>query len=239
MNSNMTAVQEAELDSAIENNPRRPRSIAQQLVRLAQQEYEFFPGADGQPYALCRVGTTIAQGLRGEDSFRKQLAMRYHVSTQGVASSQALADAVRLLEAHADEAEPRPVFQRLAPNGTDSVIVDLARPDSTIVEIKADGWTIRPSRKGDPLFKRSRGMAPLPQPTPGGSLDDLWPLVNAADADRPLLKAWLVSVFLPYRTTIPTAPRRTGHRQNHRRAATDAPVRSRTRRTRCPAASRA
>src|ERR1019366_5571092 len=45
-------------------------------------------------------------------------------------------------------------------------------------------------------FIQLKGMEPLPEPVPGGSLEDLRPLVNGWDPDNWLLmKAWMLTLF--------------------------------------------
>ena len=47
-------------------------------------------------------------------------------------------------------------------------------------------------------FRRPRGLLALPEPAPGGSVDELRPFVNARDDDRwRLLLAWLVAALRP------------------------------------------
>ena len=46
-------------------------------------------------------------------------------------------------------------------------------------------------------FRRPRGLAPMPCPQRGGSLDDLKPFVNCRAEDFPLVVGWIIGTFSP------------------------------------------
>ncbi len=190
----MTPRQEQELRAALPDKIRQ--SVASQLVALALADSDFIRGLDGQPYAVAKEGPSLAQALRGEGSYRKHLAARFYAATGQVANANALSDALLVLDARADEREPQPVYQRVAPTGN-GVVLDLGRPDHLVVEITAQGWSCRTLTGSDPLFKRTRQMQPMPEPLPGGGLQKLWSLVNVRPADRAVLAGFMAAAFLP------------------------------------------
>lgn len=50
------------------------------------------------------------------------------------------------------------------------------------VRVGIDGWSVV---TGAPvLFRRTALSGALPMPEPGGTLDDLWALINVTEADR-------------------------------------------------------
>ena len=69
------------------------------------------------------------------------------------------------------------------------IYLDLADDAWRAVEIDADGWRVistPPVR-----FRRSAGMQPLPQPTQGGKISSLHPLLNLeSEKDFVLVVAW-------------------------------------------------
>ncbi|MGE9746227.1 hypothetical protein [Bdellovibrio bacteriovorus] len=66
---------------------------------------------------------------------------------------------------------------------------------SNIYSITADGWNITSIER--PIFKRSSGMKPLPEPVPGGDIHKVFEYLNIKDkSDRLLFLTYLVSSFV-------------------------------------------
>jgi len=63
------------------------------------------------------------------------------------------------------------------------------------VEVDARGWRV--VEQSPVMFRRSKGMLPLPTPTAGGRLTDLRKYSNVSEQDWPLLAAWLVAASAP------------------------------------------
>ena len=61
------------------------------------------------------------------------------------------------------------------------------------IRITSAGWSIETQLPI--LFKRTALNGALPDPQQGGSLDELWSLINVTEQDRPLVAAWLVAAF--------------------------------------------
>ncbi len=111
----MTPEQEKELLTALPERAVGPKlSASAQLVELALAKYRFVRGLDGRSYAVPKDGPGLAQPLRGEGSVRKHLAAALHTATGIVANANAnaLTDALVVLDARADDTEPRAVHQR-------------------------------------------------------------------------------------------------------------------------------
>jgi hypothetical protein len=106
---------------------------------------------------------------------------------------QALQDALDLLAAQARfDGEEHEVHVRVA-HVDGHIFIDLANDSWQAIEIGAESWRVvdRPVVK----FRRPRGLAPLPMPKPGGSLDDLKPFVNCQEEDWPLIVAWVIGAY--------------------------------------------
>ncbi len=191
----MTPQQEQNLRAALPDKPKQ--SVASQLVGMALADSHFFRGLDGQTYAVAKEGPSLAQALRGEGSYRRRLAASFYAATGQVANANALSDALMVLDARADEGAPQPVYQRVAPSKNGGVVLDLGRPDHLVVEISAEGWRCRTLTGSDPLFKRTRQMDPMPEPLPGGDLQELWALINVRPGDRAVLAGFMAAAFLP------------------------------------------
>ncbi len=171
-------------------------TASEQLVHLAEDRYSFGVSEEGDPFAIARGGPYIARMLRGGgQSLRAELAAGFVNKTGKVPSASALADAMTVLEGQAQDQDPTPLHLRVAPAGR-GLLLDLGRPDGTVVEVTDEGWESYRPYSG-PLFRRTKLTAPLPEPAEEGDLEHLWRLVNVTPRDRPLLLGWLVAALLP------------------------------------------
>lgn len=170
------------------------QSQADLLVALAA-EAELFHDPAGDCYATIPVGGHRETHRLRTRGFRQWLARRFHEAYERTPGSQAMQDALAVLEGQAlFDGPERPVFVRLAEHeGT--IYLDLADAEWRAVEIDGDGWRV----VADPpvRFRRAAGMLPLPVPEPGGSLNDLRALLNVGDEDWYLVVAWLVQALRP------------------------------------------
>ena len=111
-------------------------------------------------------------------AMRKWLIKLYFDFTRAAPNSEAVQAALNVLEAQAQfEGVELLVFLRVGDH-EDRYYLDLCDRDWRVVEIGPDGWRVitdLPIR-----FRRSAGMLPLPQPEPGGSIEELRPFLNVA-----------------------------------------------------------
>ena len=129
--------------------------------------------------------------------FRRWLAREFYLSFGKAPGSQALHDALNVIEGQAAFAgQEWPVFVRVA--GHDGrVYLDLANGNWEAVEIDADGWRVIKSSDCPVRFRRSKSMMPLPTPRPGGDINELRRYVNVAPDGWPLLVGWLAASLNP------------------------------------------
>jgi hypothetical protein len=173
------------------------RSHATELIDLASDaELWHTPGADGEAWATIEVDGHREHWPVRVKPFRRWLAARFHAEHRTSPGSQALQDALTVLEGKAlFEGQEYSVYTRLA--GHDGKIyLDLGNEAWQAVEVDATGWRVidAPPVK----FRRSRGMLPLPVPVAGGRLDDLRGFVNITDdADWQFLVGWLLGALRP------------------------------------------
>jgi hypothetical protein len=171
------------------------KSAATVLVDLAVELYEFGCSSEGEPYAVPRSGPKVIAMLRGgRSSLRAQLARRYFARTRKAAPQQALADALLVVEGMALERDPVELHLRVA-RAAGAIWLDLADETGEVVRIGASGWQI--VSEAPVLFRRTALNAPLPRPTAGGCIDELWRWLNVSPDDRPLLIAFLVAALHP------------------------------------------
>lgn len=101
------------------------------------------------------------------------------------------------LEAMADAGERRKAWLRVAEHDG-ALYLDLGDDSWRAMQITRDGWQL--IARPPVYFVRPGGMLPLPVPERGGSLSELFGLVNIADGpDRALALAWLVNTLRPFR----------------------------------------
>ena len=81
-----------------------------------------------------------------------------------------------------------------------SVVIDLGDDTGRVVHCTPGGWLVRDPRElpcGPPVFRRSVGYFPLPEPVHGGSLDELWHILRISSGKaRSLAGGWLVAAYL-------------------------------------------
>jgi hypothetical protein len=170
-------------------------SAATKLVGLAVERCELFADLRGKPYATVPVDDHVETVRLRSSAFREYLARVYYLEHGTAPSENALRAAITTLCGKAlFEAEPRDVGLRLAEH-EGRIYLDLADEHGRVVEIDADGWRLTMSPPV-PLW-RSPGMLELPVPERGGTLDDLWRVVNLAGDDRLLVVAWLLGALSP------------------------------------------
>lgn len=175
------------------NNKADSKSAATKLVEIAEELFRFGVSTDGETFAVPHSGPKVVATLRGSrNGLRGQIARTYFRRTGKAAPQQALADALLAIDGMAQEVDPEDLHLRVA-EAEGAHWLDLGGATGRAVKITAEGWHVV-----DPppvLFKRSALTGALPEPERGGSLQDLWRLLNVAKEDHPLVAAWLVSVL--------------------------------------------
>lgn len=185
------------VEAEVDGGPGRPgerRSQAQVLMDLATARYTFAVATTGEPFAVPVGGPRIARMLRGDASLRAELAHAYYAEHDRVASTTALADALRTLEGRAHQQPRQELALRIAEHDG-CVVLDLGRPDGAVVVIDAGGWRITDS--SPVLFRRTALTSELALPERGGRLDELRGLLNVTSASWPVLLGFLVAALVP------------------------------------------
>jgi hypothetical protein len=182
--------------STAATSPRdRGPSQATQLVDLAAA-LDLWHDADGAGYADIRIdGHRETHALRSRP-FRDYLARRYYLAHRRAVSAEALREALDVLGGRARWECPEHLVAVRVAGDDERIYVDLGDPQWRVVEIDGAGWRIIAE---PPLrFRRPRGLLPLPEPTRGGSLEDLRPFLNLkTEDDWRLVGAWLVAALRP------------------------------------------
>jgi hypothetical protein len=111
-------------------------------------------------------------------------------------SRSKLAERIDMLKARALFDGPQhEVFLRTGAHHDGALYVDLCDAKWRAIRIGRFGWEV--VNTPPIFFHRSKGMLSLPVPEPGGSIDELLPFLNIAEADFVLIVAWLLAALRP------------------------------------------
>lgn len=170
-------------------------SFATRLVELATAGSELWHTPEEEAYiTFCRDGHKEHYPLKVK-AVRLWLSSLFHQAEGRTPGSQAVQDALNVLEGKAlFEGPEHPVYVRVAPY-ENKVYVDLGRPEWKCIEITSFGWKI--VSEAPVKFRRPKTLGELPLPEKGGDWDELRKLVNADDRTWRLIVGWLVQGFWP------------------------------------------
>jgi 5S rRNA maturation endonuclease (ribonuclease M5) len=189
-----TALADPEVKSLAQDDKKSKPPQAELLIKLAA-DAELFHDFNQKGFATIEVdGHRETWPIRAK-GFRSWLLRRYFQATGKAPGAQAMQDALGVLEAKAHFDGPEhEVYVRVA-HVDGKIYIDLVNKSWEAVEITPQGWRVvdNPPVK----FRRPRGLAPMPEPKPGGNLLDLKPLINCRDEDWPLVGAWIIGSFSP------------------------------------------
>jgi hypothetical protein len=168
---------------------------AQLLVRLAEAEgVNLFHSVDGEAYASVPASGHMETWALRSKGFRRFLAYRFFQKFRKPPGTQAMQDAIGILEAKAQYESPQENVCTRVAAFKGRIYHDLANDAWEAVEISAEGWKIVPN---PPVrFRRAKGMLSLPHPAATGSLALLRGLINIGnDKNWVLVLVWLVAAL--------------------------------------------
>lgn len=174
---------------------RESKSVASQLVEIAQAMYSIHLATDGTVFAVPLDGPKLTFPLRGgKVSLRATLAREYFRRHHKAATQQALTDALMVLDGIGQEYDPEQVHLRVG-RARGAVWLDLGDHTGRAVRIDGTGWSVEDDV---PLyFRRTSLTGPLPVPARGGDIGALWSRLNVDQTDRPLILAAAVAALIP------------------------------------------
>lgn len=163
-----------------------------QLIMELTNDMEFFHSPDDEAYVRLFINGHYENWMVRSSNFRSLLAKLFYDRHKKPPGSAALKDAMSVLEGKAvHEGDERPIFIRVA-EADGAIYLDLCNESWQVVRITAQGWNV--IDHSPVIFKRSKTMAALPIPQPGGNIEQLRPFVNVKDIqDFMLVVAWLLS----------------------------------------------
>ncbi len=173
-----------------------PQSQADLLVRLAETAgLELWQTPSGDLHASIKEDGRMEHHPIQSRHLKRWLRRRFFEAHEKAVRSEAVRDALGVLEGRAMAGPEHEIYTRVAGRGG-RVYVDLADQERRVVEIAATGWRI--VNDSPVRFRRPPGALALPAPVHGGSIADLRPLINIPDDDAwVLLVGFLVGALHP------------------------------------------
>ena len=167
-----------------------------ELLLQASADAELWHTPEFDCYATILVDGHREHWPIRSKGFRRWL-LRCYYQAQGMApGAQAVQDVLGVLEARAQfEGQEHKVHVRVA-HTEEAIYLDLCNGQWQAVKITPEGWQV----VTDPpvKFRRSKGMAPLPIPQRGGSLNELRRFLNVRTEECwRLFVAILIAAFSP------------------------------------------
>ncbi|GCE04711.1 bifunctional DNA primase/polymerase [Dictyobacter aurantiacus] len=167
------------------------------MLRLATESgAEFFVDNEGTAYARVPVENHKEIYPVNKMICRDWLADMYYRSTGRAANSQAVQDTVNTLSslARASKKQENVYIRHAYHNG--NIYIDLGDSTWRVVEISSTGWRILET--SPVAFRRPKGIAALPDPVRGGTLNELKQFINiSSEQDWVLLQSWLIGSVHP------------------------------------------
>jgi hypothetical protein len=164
------------------------------LVQIALRNYRLGCDPQGDGFAVELAGPNLALALRGRGGLRQALADAFYNREGKPPSTSALTDAINVLEGRARRLDREPVSLRVA-EYADGFVLDLGTADGRCVVVTPGKWRVE--RRSPVLFRRSALTRALPDPAPGGTIENIRSVLRVGEADFPLLLAWLAATLLP------------------------------------------
>jgi len=168
------------------------------LLMAIAEPCQFWHTDDGIAYADIMVdGIRQTHPVRSR-VFRTWLCGRLWQEHDRGANSEAMQSCLNALEAKAFHGGvERSIFLRTGKDADGNVYLDLSNDKWEVVKVSRDGWQIIPSAECPIRFIRNAAQLPLPHPTRGRSIDQLWEFIKINDASKPLLLGWILSCLVP------------------------------------------
>ena len=158
-------------------------------------KYELFHDEIGEGYVTITGKNHKETWPIRSRKFAELLADKYFALTERGVSKNTISDTMDTLCGKARvHGKSHSIYRRIA-SANGNIYIDLCNDKWQVVEITANGWKII---ENSPVkFLRNASSQSLPTPQKGGTLDDLWNLINVREEDRPLVAGFLIRALCP------------------------------------------
>jgi hypothetical protein len=169
----------------------KEKSLADKAIELVLKDCVLVHDQQKEPYAIVTKDRLRQVHHIASKSFSDMVASKYYAAKKSALSEASLKTMVSTLTGKAIyEGQMVQTHMRIAKTD-DGYWLDLCNDMREAVLINKSGWRVI-SGDSTPLFCRSRSMKAIPTPVSGGSLDDLWNLVNIPQENQLIVVAWLL-----------------------------------------------
>jgi hypothetical protein len=167
---------------------------AEALVRLGRVGATFFSSNAG-PFADVVVNSHRETWSLSSNEFSDWLLHQFYIERKTAPPASTLKSALRTLGAHARfEGDHQEVHLRIAAVG-ERIYIDIGDPQWHAVEVEPSGWRV--VDRAPVRFQRMSGMAALPLPQRGASINQLRPYLNLSDNNFILYVSALADALRP------------------------------------------
>jgi putative DNA primase/helicase len=174
---------------------RRKRPPQRDVVIDLTDRCEFWHDANRMAYATFPINSHFENWAVRSREFRMWLSGQYYEATGRALGSQALEDAIRILEARAvyDGKQYEPFIRVGSTAG--KIYVDLCDSRWQAVEVTRNDWRLVGS--APVKFMRPASLRSMPEPEAGGMIEELLRFINVSEDQYMLIVGWLVSTLRP------------------------------------------
>jgi hypothetical protein len=162
------------------------RSARDRIVELAEECYTIGRTEDDRTFVVPIDGPNVALF---SGPAKANLAARYRECEGRAVGRTPLDEAWVTIEGLAPSAAKAPLPLRVAAADDGCLVIDMGDVSGRCVVVTGNGWRIE--ARSPVTFRRSKAMLPLPEPTRGGELGELFELLPFAARSRDLYTAWL------------------------------------------------
>ena len=157
------------------------KTVGQQIVEMAVGTMTLWRTPTGDRFATHEGRNYKIDAEKLTDGMRDLLQTMYYDKHGSCARISAVREANETLYALAGRGETHRVHLRVV-RVAQTIFIDLGSPKWTCIEITEHGWRVIP-HPAKVKFIRPQNVGQLPEPSNGGNLDDLRPLVNLSDEE--------------------------------------------------------
>lgn len=169
----------------------KEKSLADKAIELILKDCVLVHDQQKEPYAIVTNNRVRQLHSITNKGFADMVASKYYAAKRSALSDSALKTIVSTLTGKAVyEGKIIQTHMRVAKT-EEGYWLDLCNEEWEAVLVNQSGWSVI-GGDSTPFFCRTRSMKAIPTPIPGGSLDDLWRLVNIPLEDQLIVVAWLL-----------------------------------------------
>jgi hypothetical protein len=168
-----------------------------QLLAGYAKDADLFHTPEKQAYITFNNNGHLETTPIDSTAFRSHLTNRMWKEVGGLPTKDVLDSAINYMRGVAMFDNPEKMVNIRVARSTDGFWLDLGSDKWNGVHVTPTGWEVKPLPV-DIKFRRQPGLLALPEPTHGGSMLDLRPMMNLdTDEDWVMVSSWLLGAIKP------------------------------------------